>query len=145
MAVWLQRHEASWLRESYLIWIEKRIESLIKPREVNTRDEEEVEEDVEVEHDQVDVTHCDINITHSQDGNTRAKLNLNNIPYSIAKSPPHKNLNAEKLTENFGTTNFLPALTTFLHRNFPASTITPSSCDRFDAYKQIIISLPRNE
>ena len=144
MAVWLQRHEASWLRESYLIWVEKRLESLMKAREVKTMDEEEVEED-EVEHVQVDVTQRDFNITHSQESDTRAKLNLNDIHYSIAKSPPHKNLTIEKLTENFGTTNFLPALTSFLHRNFPSSTITPSHRDRFDAYKQIAFSLPSNE
>jgi Plavaka transposase len=57
MAVWLQRHEAIWLRESYLIWVERRVERLIKASE-DTKDDEDVEENVEVEdeHNQVRVT-----------------------------------------------------------------------------------------
>ena len=148
MAVWLQRHEAIWLRESYLIWVEKRLEMLMKAGEVNVINEEE--EDVEVEHDQVqlDVTQCDFNITQPR-GEARAlsNLNLTHIPlaYSFAKSPPHKNLSVEKLTEKFGTTKFLPALTSFLCHILLDNTITPSHCDCFDAYKQIIISFPRSE
>ena len=146
MAVWLQRHEASWLRESYLIWVEKRLEGLWKAGEVNPIDEDEAE-DVEVDDQvQLDVTQRDFNITQPR-GEARAlsNLNLTHIPYSFAKSPPHKNLSVEKLTEKFGTTNFLPALSSFLRHVFPGSTITPSHRDRFDAYKQIVISIPRSE
>ena len=148
MAVWLQRHEASWLRESYLIWVEKRLETLMKA-EVKPMEEEGAEDnDDEVEHLEVqqDVTQRDFNITEPQ---ARALSNLNfpNLrnQYSIAKTPPHKNLMVEKLTEDFGTTNFISALSSFLRHAFPGSTITPSHRDRFDAYKQIIISLPKNE
>jgi hypothetical protein len=143
MAVWLQRHEAIWLRESYLIWVENRLESIMKAGDVNAMDEEEAEE-VEHEQLQLDVTQRDFNITQPH-GEARALLNLNLPNYSIAKTPPHKNLTVEKLTENFGTTTFLPALSSFLRQNFPASTITPSNRDRFDAFKQIAISLPRND
>ena len=148
MAIWLQRHEACWLRESYLIWVENRLGSLIKAGEDKATDEDEAEDDEEVEHVQRDVTLCDINITQTQ---ARAlsnfKLNLPYIPlpYSIAKTPPHKNLTIDKLTEKFGTSNFLPSLSSFLRHVFPGSTITPSHRDRFDAYKQIIISIPRSE
>lgn len=146
MAVWLQRHEAIWLRESYLIWVEKRLEGLMKAGEVNTRDEEE--DDEEVEQVQLNVTQCDFNITQPQ-AEARASFNLNLpnilIPYSIAKTPPHKNLTVANLTETFGATNFLPALSSFLRHHFPGSTITPTHRDRFDAYKQIVISLPRSE
>ena len=47
--------------------------------------------------------------------------------------------------EKFSTTNFLPAFSTFLHNNLPGTTITPGYCDCFNAYKQIIISLPCNQ
>jgi len=140
MALWLQRHEAMWLRESFLIWMENRLESMIKASDVNTMDEEEEDHDV---HLQV-VTQRDINITHSHIGDTRDKLNLN-VRYSLAKSPPHQNLMVEKLTEKFGTTNFLPALSTFLRSTLPGTMITPSNRDRFDAYKQVVISLPSNQ
>jgi hypothetical protein len=93
MAMWLQRHEAMWLRESFLIWVGKRLESLMKTTDVNTMDEDEEDAQVELEH--VEVTQRDINITHV--GDTRDKLNLNNIRYSLAKSPPHQNLTIEKL------------------------------------------------
>ena len=68
MAIWLQRQEASWLRESYLIWVENRLESLIKAGEVKVMDEDKAEDYDDVEHDQVqlDVTQCDINITQTQ-------------------------------------------------------------------------------
>jgi hypothetical protein len=143
MAVWLQRHEAMWIRESYLIWVGKRLETLMKMSNDGSMEEDEEVEDahVEVEHD----THRDINITLSQDGVTRDKLNLNNVRrYSLAKSPPYPNLTIEKLTENFGTSNLLSALSSFLRKNLPGISITPSIRDRFNAYKQIVISLPAN-
>ena len=147
MAIWLQRHEASWLRESYLIWVENRLESLIKAGELKATDEDEAEDDDEVEYEQVqlDVNQRDINITQTQ-ARASSNLNLPNnpIPYSIAKTPPHKNLTVEKLTEKFSTSNFLPALSSFLRQVFPGSTIMPSHRDRFDAYKQIVISFPRS-
>jgi hypothetical protein len=133
MAVWLQRHEAMWLRESYLIWVEKRLLGLIRTSEDKTIDEED---EVEVEVDPIDVTQRDINITDSRDTN----LNM----YSLANRPPHQNLTVEKITEKFGATNFIPAFTNFLRRNLPGITITPTFRDRFDAYKQVVISLPSN-
>ena len=137
MAVWLQRHEAMWLRDSYLMWVENRLASMVRMVEDNVTDEDE---DVQV----IDVTRCDnmnqrdinsdINITHLRD----------DFKYSLAKQPPHQNLTVEQLTQKFGTINFLPALTTYLRHHLPGTTITPSLRDRFDAYKQIIISLPSN-
>ena len=47
--------------------------------------------------------------------------------------------------EKFSTTNFLPTFSTFLCHNLSGTTITPGYRNRFDAYKQIIISLPCNQ
>ena len=86
----------------------------------------------------------DTNITHSQDNNdTRARLK--NVRYSLAKSPPHQNLTVDKLTEKFGTPNFLTALSSFLRHHLLGTSITPSNLDRFNAFKQIVISLPTNQ
>ena len=145
MAIWLQRHEAMWLRESFLIWVGKRLEGLMKTTDVSTdstMDEDEEDAQVELELEHVEVTQRDINITHDD---PRDKLNLNNFMYSLAKSPPHHNLTVESLSEKFGTSYFLTSLSSFLRRNLPGTTITPTTCDRFDAYKQIIISLPANQ
>ena len=134
MALWLQRHEALWLQESYLIWVDKRLLSLIR-NEDNAMEEEELKDVIE----HVDVTQRDINITYSQDDNFN-----NRLKYSLAKRPPHQNITVEKLTQKFGTVNFLSALTSFLRHYLPATKISPTNCDRFDAYKQLVIRLPRN-
>ena len=84
-----------------------------------------------------------INITDSHDKNLN-KFN-NTMTYSLAKQPPHPNLIIEKLAQKFGTTNFLPALLRFLHQNLPGTTITPTHHDRFDTYKQVVLSLPSNQ
>ena len=101
------------------------------------------EEDIQVQLiNPINVTQCDINITDSNDNN----LNSNNAvtTFSLAKQPPHQNLTVEKLTEKFSTANFLPALSKFPHQNSPGTTITPTYCDCFDTYKQVVISLPSN-
>ena len=125
--------------------MENRLESLIKAGKVKAMDEDEAEDDDEVEeHDQVqlDVTQRDINITQTQ-ACALSNLNLPNIPitYSIAKTPLHKNLTVEKLMEKFSTSNFLPALLSFLCHIFLGPTITPSHHDRFDTYKQLVIPM----
>ena len=148
MAIWLQRREAMWLRESYLMWMDKRIPSMIKTSEDNVMEEEELEDviehlnqrDINMNQRDINMTQRDINITNSRD-ESDDKLNFR---YSLAKQPPHKNLTVEKLTQHFGTTNFLPALSTFIRQNFRGTTLTPSNRDRFDAYKQILVSLPSN-
>ena len=128
MAVWLQRREAMSLRESYLVWVEKRLQSCQSMLTTQSEDnmmEDEDEDDGLI--DPINVTQCDINIT-----------------YSLAKRPPHQNLTVEKLKQKFGTINFLPALSAFLRHNLPATTIIPGDHDRFDAYKQIVIFIPSN-
>ena len=123
--------------ESFLIWEEKRLGEIIKASEINPMDEDE---DVQVE--LIDATQRDINITLSQhNDDTRDKLNLS---YSLAKSPRFQNLTVEKLKEKFGTTNFLTVLSAFLHLYLPGTTITPNNHGCFNAYKQIVISLPSN-
>ena len=117
---------------------------MIKAGEVKATDKDEAEDNDEVEV-QLDVTQCDINITQTQAH--ASNLNLPNIPlpYSVAKTPPHKNLTVENLTKKFSTSNFLLALLSFLRQVFPGSTITPNHHDRFDAYKQLVISFPRSD
>ena len=130
MALWLRRHEAMWVRESYLIWVNKRLESMVGTVEEDVLDEDEVQVGDDASHRDINMNQRDINITHSRDHKLR---------YSLAKQPPHQNLTVEKLTQNFGTTNFLPALTNFLRHNLPGTSIKPTIRDRFDAYKQIVL------
>ena len=112
-----------WLQESHLIWVENQLLNMLRTRQDSMMDEEELEEEVEC---------CDIDVTN---------INLN-TNYSLAKRPPHYNLTIENLMEKFSTTNFLP---TFLCHNLSGTTITPGYHNHFDAYNQIIISLPCNQ
>ena len=136
---------AIWLQESYLIWVEKQLLSMIQMSKDSMMEEEE---DVQVQLiNPINVTQCDlnanqcdINITDSHDKN----LNKFNNTYSLAKQHPHPNLTIEKLAQKFGATNFLPALLRFLHQNPPGTTITPTHCDHFETYKQVVLSLPSN-
>jgi hypothetical protein len=121
MAVWLQRREAMWLKESYINWVEKRLPSMLKRTTVMVTDDVDDEEN----DDSDDVTQHD------------------NTVYSLAKQPP-QNLTVDKLINNFGTVNFLSALSGFLRQLLPGITITPSIHDRFDTFKQITINLPKN-
>ena len=121
-----------WLRESYLMWVEKRLASMVMTVEDDMNDEDE------------DVTQCDNNMNQRDINITESRDNKLNFKYSIAKQPPHQNLTVEQLTQKFGTVNFLTALSTFLRHHLPSTTITPTYRDRFDAYKQIVISLPTN-
>jgi hypothetical protein len=124
MALWLQRREAMWLRESLLMWIEDRLG-------VEKREDNDGENDVD-DHDGIDD-----NVTRNHD----KQMNFN---YSVAKEPPYENFTVEKIIQNFGATDIIPVLSTFLQHNFPGTTILPSIYDRFDAYKQIVIKRPRN-
>ena len=83
----------------------------------------------------IDVTQRDDNITYSHESYTLAKR---------PPGPPHQNLSVENLTQKFGAIDFLSAFSAFLRCNLPGTTITPSFRDCFDAYKQIVISLPSN-
>ena len=100
-------------------------------------DEDEDEDAIDVTRRDINMNQCDINITQSCDG-------MLNFKYSLAKQPPHQNLTIEQLTQKFSTLNFLPVFSSFLGRHLPGTTVTPSNRDRFDAYKQIHISLPSN-
>lgn len=121
-----------WLRESYLIWVEKRLRKMMRTHwDDDKMHHDSGEDEDELQHQR------DINIiTCSQDSDKQVR-------YSLAKRPPLQNLTVEKITRLFGTTNFLPALSTFLRRNM-GTTITPSLRDHFDVYRQILISLPNN-
>jgi hypothetical protein len=117
------------------MWVEDRLVNMVRTVEDNVMDEDE---------DVIDVTQCDINMNQRDINITHSHDDKLNFKYMLAKQPPHQNLTVEQLTHKFGSINFLPALSTFLRCHLPGTTITPSYRDRFDAYKQIIISLPSN-
>lgn len=67
-------------------------------------------------------------------------------PYQIAKKPrpDDRALTLDTLHARYAAVDFLPALATFLHNLHPRhrSSVSLRSIDRFDIYRQIVITLP---
>jgi len=49
------------------------------------------------------------------------------------------------LETSYGATAFLPALKSFLHDHLPHNTVVPSHHDRFDVFRQVIITAPADQ
>jgi hypothetical protein len=146
MALWLQRHEAMWLRESYLIWIEDRLGVVAEENEESEAmaAEESVsgaDDDADVEDVIDDQNRLNMNTSANKHCGCNSKRRLN---YCLTKRPPYQNTTVDKIVLDFGATDFISALSTFLRRNFQATTIIPSIFDRFDIYKQLVITSPHN-
>lgn len=138
MALWLQRHEAMWLRESYLIWIEDRL-SVVAAEKNEENDEAAAEDDNgDNEENVIDDQHQHrLNVSTNKD----FKRNLN---YSLATRPPYQKTTVDKIVLKYGAIDFISTLSTFLRKNFTGTTIIPSIHDRFDVYRQLVIKLPHN-
>lgn len=80
-----------------------------------------------------------------------ATVNVNNattplsaVLYTVAKKAPFQQITVEHIGSDFGATDFLEALCSFLRKHLPACKISPHVFDRFDVYKQINLRLPYN-
>jgi hypothetical protein len=131
MAIWLQRREAMWKREAYLMWIEERI-STAQP--VGEAGEGEEVDDSDGDSD------CERTTTTTVNNSTLPSVAL----YTVAKTAPFHQITVERIISDFGATDFLEALCAFLRKHIPACKISPHAFDRFDIYKQINICLPHN-
>ncbi|KAG0693773.1 hypothetical protein DFH29DRAFT_1006945 [Suillus ampliporus] len=67
-----------------------------------------------------------------------------NITRTLAKSPAFAGVSAERIIENHGATDFLGSLTTFLQKHIPSMEFKPVLHDRFDIYRQVVITAPPN-
>ena len=127
MAIWLQRREAMWKREAYLVWIEERLST--------TQPVGDGDSDSDAESDGEHITTPTID---------NATTPSSVAPYTIAKKAPFHQITVERIVTDFGATDFLEALSAFLRKHIPACKISPHTFDRFDVYKQVIIPLPYN-
>ena len=133
MAIWLQRREAMWKREAYLVWIEEKLSTAQPVREA--REVEEVDD-------------SDVSDLDGECHTTATTVNNTAVPpaqlYTVAKKAPFHQITVERIISDFGATDFLEALCTFLRKHIPVCKISPHVFDRFDVYKQINICLPYN-
>ena len=121
MTVWLGRQEAVARFRAYLDYVITLNPSHAIPPDDETLEDDEMEEP--------------------------AHTNLSTHPtHSVAIKPafPHTDFNT--LTTKFKANNFIPALSTYIHRLIPppALPILPNLVDRFDIYKRITILQPSN-
>lgn len=128
MAVWLQRHEAVILRTAYLTWLHP------KPDVFNDSPDDDSDDN------------------DSDDGGDDVASRLTSestaapsppCSWQIAKRPPFVNLSLRDIETNHSAHEFLSSFSSFI-RKFISRAPTPSKYDRFNAYKQLIVTLPFN-
>ncbi|KAF8148656.1 hypothetical protein B0H34DRAFT_791663 [Crassisporium funariophilum] len=68
---------------------------------------------------------------------------VNATSWEVAKVPPFRNLSLDHLSSQFGAGDFVIALSIYLREAMP-SLIRPNTLDRFNAYRQVVLTLPPN-
>ncbi|KAJ6586000.1 hypothetical protein B0H19DRAFT_1250743 [Mycena capillaripes] len=126
MTLWLQRQEAILIRSSYISWRRSPLSA------VTVLDDSDSEAESDDESDSDVAAHLSSTTGHSA------------TIYHVAKVPPMKNLSLTDLETLYGAVDFLPAVTTFLAARSSNLYIKPGKYDRYDAFKQITITLPAN-
>ena len=93
MSIWLQRQEAMWLKDSYLMWVNHDLPSLLKRPGMDDSDSNEDELDVEDDgEDQQGAVDVPITLRPISDG-----------PFwQVAKTPSYPNMSVEHLRTRFG-------------------------------------------
>ncbi|KIM38488.1 hypothetical protein M413DRAFT_30038 [Hebeloma cylindrosporum] len=122
MAIWLQRQEAFWMKDAYLLWLSETL-----PGFLNAGTADEIEDADDDGEDQADVA-----------------VAVTSTSWNIAKAPPFRNLSVDHLSSQFGANDFIIALSVYLREAMPMSLIQPNSLDRFNAYRQVTLTLPPN-
>jgi hypothetical protein len=130
MAVWLQRREAIWLKESYLMWLEDKVGPIVCDGDGDGEDDKKVDVENETKTTTTEVNNSSISATSTR--------------YTLAKKAAFPNMSVDKLITDYGAEDFIPALTAFLLEHLPQCKITPTHFDRFDIFKQILITSPPN-
>ena len=124
------------------MWIEERISTTaqqpVGEREDNS-DHGDSDSDSQAEHTTTS------NFNFLDNTTTTSSLSESSVAlYTVAKTAPFRQITVDRIISDFGATDFLETLCSFLRKHIPACKISPHAFDRFDVYKQITISLPHN-
>jgi hypothetical protein len=76
--------------------------------------------------------------------NTLPILPEQRMVHSLAKTPAYPQRSVQHLVTAHGASMFLPALKLFLRNHIPHAIITPGLQDRFDVFRQVVITAPPN-
>ena len=138
MTAWLQRQEAMWQKNSYLMWVNQELPTLLKRRGMDDdSNPDESLEEPEVDDGAATVTLCDV--PTNADSTTRPTTT--HPFWQVAKTPTFPNMSADQLATQFGAQDFISQLSVYLRSH---STFPPNSLDRFNAYRQVKLVLPPN-
>ncbi|KAG1784140.1 hypothetical protein EV702DRAFT_1176071 [Suillus placidus] len=133
MALWLQRQEAVFLHGSYLNW-------LLEQSQLSLTNS----------------THCehgyDSDLDSEMEGPDADVVPVNALPvlpeqqmvHILTKMPAYPQRSVQHLVTAHGATMFLPALKLFLRNHMPHTIIVPGLQDRFDIFRQVVITAPPN-
>ncbi|KAG2119847.1 uncharacterized protein F5147DRAFT_796049 [Suillus discolor] len=130
MALWLQRQEAVFLRGSYLNWLLEQSQSA--PTNFTCDHGYDSDSDSEMEG------------PNTVPVNTLPILPEQRTVHSLAKTPAYPQRSVQHLVTAHGASMFLPALKLFLRNHMPHAIIAPGLQDRFDVFRQVVITAPPN-
>ncbi|KIJ59548.1 hypothetical protein HYDPIDRAFT_177794 [Hydnomerulius pinastri MD-312] len=148
MVLWLQRQEAIFIRVAYLEWLHSR-NAALQPSTAATNSEStdrpagasELETEYEAEDELEPIPHSSPSAIAQPSSSISPSTKLTRV-YSLAKSPAYPRQTVDVLETVHGAVNFIPTLKTFLKNFVPDNTILPGCQDRFDVFKQLVISVP---
>ena len=124
------------MKESYLMWLEGKVALILGEDDGDGKDDNKVVVGNET------TTTTEVNKT------LLITTNKSSTSYTLAKKAPFPNMAVDILISDYGAEDFILALTTFLLENVPECKIspkfTPNQYDRFNIFKQVIITLPPN-
>ena len=122
------------MKESYLMWLEDKVALIVGDGDGDGEDDN----NLEVENEKSTTTTTEVNKLFS------LTTNMTTLYYTLAKKAPFPNIPVDQLMTDYGAVDFILALASFHRENVPQCKIIPSQFDRFDIFKQIIITLPSN-
>ena len=136
MALWLQCQEAILLWQAFLNWLDTVCHGL---NNLAVRSDLDLGTDSET-------SEAELDPGSQADGNenprTVESLKRDGITYTVAKYPAYPHQTVERLEVAHGASDFINILQEFLSRHIPENMIHSSQQDRFDIYKQVVITAP---
>ena len=123
MTIWLRRQESIQRFCLYLQWAVPGYTAEIS----KNGDEVDEEEDEAEEEDEVDEISAGDEVKES---------------YTVAKKPALRNVSVTSIVDDFGATDFLQHLSSFIDTEPLLGNIVPSAASTFDLYKQVRFVLP---
>ncbi|KAF9235882.1 hypothetical protein BU15DRAFT_89436 [Melanogaster broomeanus] len=138
MALWLQRQEAIYLRMCYLEWLRNRevLQANSDSSRTNSPDNSEGSDS----HDDKPRLHVQHSMSLAVPATPAMPLHTQTKTIKLAKSPAYPRQTVERMESAHGAVDFIPALKTFLQKYLPRNTIIPGPHDRFDVFKQVVVS-----